>query len=146
MYFIVLQAILLFFITFHDWVHLPPLLDMREMEKHSTKKGRAINSFIFFLFIAVPLSLTWVYQPNYPFWVKIVLVSVYGVLTTGTVMSWWVPYFFGSSDEHKKNYIEYENTHHFLPPLGNNIVPNTFHVILHLQIWTCFIISLSLFL
>ncbi len=143
MYFIILQVVLLLFMTFHDWVHLPRLLDMGEMEKHSTKLGRVINSFIFFLLIAVPLCLTWVYQPHYPLWVKIVLVSIYGLLTMGTIFSWWVPYFFGSSDQQKKGFAEYKKTHHFLPARGDNVIPNTFHVILHLQIWTCFIISLS---
>lgn len=142
--FIVLQLILLFFMTFHDWVHLPPLTNIRDLEKNSTQLGRFINSTLFFFLIFIPLMLTITYQSNFPIWVLIVLISFYGLLTLGTIFSWWVPYFFGSSDQHRMNFAEYKNTHHFLPAISNNIIPNTLHVILHVQIWVCFIISLFL--
>lgn len=130
--------------TFHDWVHLPPLTDIRTLEKHSATKGRLINSGIFFLIVFIPLSLTWIYQAKFPLWVFITLVSFYGPLTLGTILSWWVPYFFGSSEWHKTHFAVYKNTHHFLPARGDNVIPNTFHVILHLQIWACFGIALHL--
>jgi hypothetical protein len=139
--FIVLQIILLFCMTFHDWVHVPPLTNIRELEKYSTKQGRLINSIIFFFLVFAPLVLTVLYNPVFPLWVLIVLVNIYGLLSLGTVVSWWVPYIFGSSEEHKAHFIEYRNTHHFLPSRGDNIVPNTFHVLLHLQIWACCLIA-----
>lgn len=142
--FIILQIILFFFMTFHDWVHLPPLTDIRALEKHSSKQGRVINSIIFALIVLIPLSLTWFYEPNFPQWTLITIVSFYGLLSLGTILSWWVPYFFGSSQAHKQGFAEYKNTHHFLPARGDNVVPNTFHVILHLQIWSCFAIALYL--
>lgn len=145
-FFIGLQVVLLFFMTFHDWVHLPSLTDIRELEKQSTLFGRAINSFIFFLMIAIPLWMTWNYQSDYSFFIRFSLLNFYGWLTLGTIMSWWVPYLFGSSEKHKKDFEKYKNTHHFLPARGDNVIPNTFHVILHLQIWTCFIISVWLFI
>lgn len=40
LFFIVLQVILLFFISLHDWVHIPPFTDIRELEKHHSKVGR----------------------------------------------------------------------------------------------------------
>src|SRR3990167_6599825 len=143
-FFIILQIILLFFMTFHDWIHLPPLTNIRELEKNSTKKGRLINSIIFFFLIFIPLLLTLIYKPNFTFWSLISIFNFYFWLTLGTILSWWVPYFFGSSQQHKDNFAEYKNTHHFLPAHGDNVIPNTFHVILHLQIWSCFIISLYL--
>lgn len=135
--FILLQIILLFFMTLHDWIHIPPLTNIRELEKYSTKKGRIANSTVFFFLIFIPLLLTSLYQPNFPLWVLITIVNFYWFLTSGTIFSWWVPYFFGSSAAHKAAFAEYKNTHHFLPARGDNIVPNTFHVILHLQIWIC---------
>ncbi len=144
LFFLILQIILLFFITFHDWVHIPPLTDIRKLEKHSSKKERFINSSIFFAIVFIPLLLTLIYRANFPLWILIVIFTFYGSLTMGTIFSWWIPYFFGSSIEHKRGFIEYQNTHRFLPPRGDNIVPNTFHVILHLQIWLCFTISLYL--
>ncbi len=143
-FFIILQIILLFFMTFHDWVHLPPLTDIRELEKHSTRNGRLINSAIFFLLIFIPFTLTWLYKPHFPLWVLIALISFYLPLSLGTIFAWWVPYFLGSSEQHKKTFAEYKYTHHFLPARGDNVIPNTFHVILHLQIWTCLGISVYL--
>jgi hypothetical protein len=97
--FIILQIILLFFMTFHDWVHVPPLTNMREMEKHSSRMGRVINSTIFFFLIAIPLFLAWYYQPNMPFWAELTIANFYGWLTLGTILSWWAPYIFGSYSE-----------------------------------------------
>ncbi|MCL4380635.1 hypothetical protein M1466_04085 [Candidatus Dependentiae bacterium] len=128
----------------HDWIHLPPLTDIRELEKHSSTIGRLINSVIFFLLIFVPLALTLLYTPNFPVWVLVSIVNFYGWLTVGTILSWWVPYLLGSSQQHKANFIGYKNTHHFLPARQDNVIPNTFHVILHAQIWCCFIIALYL--
>jgi hypothetical protein len=155
-FFIVLQIILLFFMVGHDWIHVPPLTNIRELEKHSTKKGRVINSILFFLLIFVPLFLTCYFNPSYshyfntdysayPRWVLVFLVAVYGVLFLGTLFSWWVPYIFGNySHEHAQGFGEYKNTHHFLPARGDNIVPNTLHVLLHVQIWVCTIIAIYL--
>lgn len=126
----------------HDWIHIPPLTDIRELEKHSTKNGRILNSIIFFFLIFIPLLLTWVYRLHFPLLVSATIATFYGLLTLGTVFSWWVPYMCGSSDEHKAGFAEYRNTHHFLPKRGGNVIPNTFHVILHLQIWICLVISL----
>lgn len=143
-FFIFLQCILLFLITLHDWIHLPPLLDIRELEKHHSKKERLITSSIFFTVVFIPLMLTWQYQNHYSFWVLITLVVVYGLLTLGTIFSWWVPYFFGSSAAHKAAFSEYQNTHRLLPARGDNVIPNTFHILLHLFIWSCFAIALYL--
>jgi hypothetical protein len=143
-FFIALQIVLLFFMTFHDWIHIPPFIDITELEKHSTKKGRLINSTIFFFIVFIPLMLTWVYRSNLTPWILINICLFYVLLTVGTIFSWWVPYFFGSSEKHKADFAEYKNTHHFLPARADNVIPNTFHVILHLQIWTCFGISLYL--
>jgi len=144
--FIAIQIILLFFMTFHDWMHLPPLTDIREIEKHSTVTGRMINSIIFFFLIFIPLSLTLFYQPNFPCWVSITITFIYGLLTLGTITSWWIPYIMGSSESHKQGFVEYKSTHHFLPTRGDNVTPNTLHVILHLQIWMCLGISIYLLL
>lgn len=143
-FFIIWQLLLLCTITFHDWVHVPPLTDIRTLEKQHSRKERFITSSIFFLWVSVPLALTWYYQNAYPWWVLVTLVVFYAVLTMGTIFSWWVPYFFGSSLSHKTDFQVFKNTHRFLPARGDNVIPNTFHVLMHLQIWTCFIISLYL--
>lgn len=142
--YLLLQVILLLIITLHDWVHLPPLTDIRALEQHSTFRGRLINSTIFAIMVLIPLLLSWMYYAQVPFWVAVTLVSIYGMLTFGTVASWWIPYIFGSSAVHKADFIEYQHTHHFLPKRGDNVVPNTLHVLLHLVIWSCFVFAVYL--
>lgn len=131
--------------TFHDWVHVPPLTDIRELEKHSSYKGRLINSALFALWVLIPLGVTWWNKDCLTRSVLSVPVVLYSILTVGTIFSWWVPYFFGSSDEHKAHFAEYKTTHHFLPKRGTHVVPNTFHVFLHSVIWTCWAFSVYLF-
>jgi len=141
--FIVFQTILLIIITLHDWVHLPPFTDIRTLEKHSSVRGRIINSAIFFLLVFIPLALTIIYQPHFSRSVRIALLNFYGWMSLGTIVSWWIPYFFGGySESYKAHFAEYQNTHHFLPARGTNIVPNTFHVLMHLLVWICFGITL----
>jgi len=146
LFFVVLQVVLFFFMALHDWIHLPPLTDIRALEKLHSAKFRLTWSIINGLMVLIPLLLTWLYQPQFPLWVLIVLVSAYGLMTIGTLFAWWIPYFFGSSAEHKAGFAEYHSTHHFLPPRGDNVIPNTFHVLLHLQVWTCLGIALYLLL
>lgn len=142
--FIALQIITLLLISLHDWVHLPPLTNIRELEKHHTVRERCITSLINALIVLVPLVLTMWWQPSFPGWARITIISCYGLLTIGTIGAWWIPYIFGSSSRHKAGFVEYQNTHHFLPARGDNVIPNTFHVILHLCIWSCLALALYL--
>jgi hypothetical protein len=143
-FFVTLQVIVLFLMTFHDWVHLPPFLDIRDLEKAHSVSQRLMSSIIFFFLIAIPLFLTWHYESSGSFWALFSIVNFYGWLTLGTILSWWVPYFLGSSEKNKTDFAVYKNTHHFLPARGDNVIPNTFHVIMHLLIWTCLVFSLIL--
>src|SRR5438309_3155916 len=127
--FIMLQIILLFIIALHDWIHLPPLTDIRTLEKLHSKKDRLIASTIYTFIVLIPLLITWYYRARFELWVLITIIVIYGVLSLGTIASWWVPYFFGSSEKHKAGFVEYQNTHRFLPSRGDNVVPNTFHAV-----------------
>jgi len=143
--FIILQVLLLVVMALHDWVHLPPLTDIRALEKQNSRRGRIINSTIFFLLVFIPLALTVIYQPYFPRSVHIALCNFYGWMSLGAIISWWIPYFFGGySKSYKAHFAEYKNTHHFLATRGTNIVPNTLHVLMHLLVWTCFGITLSI--
>lgn len=145
-FFIFLQCLLLFFMLFHDWIPVKPLNDVATLKKRdgttSMLKGSAINGGT----VLIPLILTLIYVRGNttPLPVLITLIIFYSIITLGTILSWWVPYFFGSSQKHKKRFSKFQKTHHFLPARGSNVVPNTLHVILHLQVWTCLGISLYL--
>lgn len=94
--------------------------------------------------VSIPLllKLLYTYGQGIVFGANISIALFYGLLSVGTILSWWVPYFFGSSEKLKNAFSKFKNTHHFLPPRKDHIIPNTLHVILHLQVWTCFALSL----
>ncbi len=136
--FIIVQISLLMFMLLHDFISIPPLNDIKALEKEHSLTHRALNAFFCSIPVAVPLILTLYYMPDIPFWPAVNMVLPYGILTIGTICSWWIPYMFGSSDKHKAAFSMFKNTHHFLPVHGDNVIPNTLHVLLHLQVWFCF--------
>lgn len=139
--FITLQISLLLIMALHDWVEIRPLTDIRALAAQHTIKDRMSASAIYSIIVLIPLLLTVWYQPILPYAARWCIVIMYGLLTLGTIASWWIPYIFGSSVHHKEGFAEYRNTHTFLPRRGDNVVPNTLHCILHLNAWVCFAIS-----
>lgn len=141
-FFIVLQVILLFFMLSHDWISVKPFNDIAALKRDDTTAYRLLGSVINGLFVLIPLTLTWIYRDHLPLVVNWIIIGFYAVLTLGTILSWWVPYFWGSSEKHRQAFRKFQNTHHFLPSRGNNVVPNTLHVVLHLQVWTCLVLAI----
>lgn len=139
--FVVLQVILLLVITLQDWVDIPPLTNIKELKKVDSFKYRLIGTGINGLFVLIPLALTLSYWGG-NWHANLAICCCYGGLTLGTILSWWIPYFFGSSPEQKQAFQKFKNTHHFLPKMRDHVVPNTFHVGLHLLIWASFIMAL----
>lgn len=143
-FFVALQIILLFFMLFHDWISVPPLNDIAALKSKDSTLYRLMGSFINGSLVLIPLVLTLFYysQPTIPFYVGMTVMAFYLLLTIGTILSWWIPYLFGSSQKLKKQFSKFKNTHHFLPRLKDHIIPNTLHVILHLQVWICLGLSI----
>lgn len=121
---------------FHDWIPVPPLNNIAELKKVDSMRYRLLGSAINGLTVLIPLILTLVYRGS-NFYANLSISLFYLLLTVGTILSWWVPYFFGSSAELKKQFEKFKKTHHFLPKRSDHIVPNTLHVIIHIQVWTC---------
>ena len=141
-FFILLQFCLLFFMLFHDWIPVPPLNDTVTLKKVDGNWGRLKGSIINGGCVIIPLWLTLKYADSIiPLSTIITIIAFYLGLTIGTICSWWLPYFFGSSEKHKQLFGKFNNTHHFLPERGNNVIPNTLHVLLHLQVWVCLLIA-----
>lgn len=128
---------------FHDWIPIKPFNDIEALKLEDTTFYRLLGSIINGSVVLIPLILTLAYahQPPIPFSIISIVFAFYLLLTIGTILSWWVPYVFGSSEKHKQHFHKFKNTHHFLPIRGDNIVPNTLHVVLHLQVWMCLVIS-----
>jgi hypothetical protein len=143
-FFIVLQCVLLFFMLFHDWISIPPFNDVAALKKADSTYKRLLGSAINGITVLIPLILTLAYFRNgdIALGANIAILVFYAILTVGTILSWWVPHFFGSSKKHKQQFRKFKNTHHFLPARKDNVVPNTLHVVLHLQVWACLALSI----
>lgn len=141
-FFIILQTILFVCMLLHDWISIPPLNDIDALKKSDTTFYRVVGSLINGGLVLYPLILTIIYSSgSFPQWAAWRIFLVYLLLTFGAICSWWIPYFCGSKEWHKEAFKKFENTHHFLPARNDNVIPNTLHVILHLQICLCLIIS-----
>jgi hypothetical protein len=144
-FFLVLQFILFLFMAFHDWIDIPPFTNLAALKKAHSFKFRLIGSIVNAILIIIPIIITFLYLTSpLPLWALLIFTMIYGFLTIGTITAWWIPYFGGRYWIHgnKAGFEEYRDTHSFLLPSGNNVVPNTLHVILHIQVWICFGLSL----
>lgn len=144
-FFLSLQCILFFFMALHDWVSVPPFTDVAALKKAHSFKIRLLGSFMNAGLVFIPLLLTFLYLGSpFPLWTRLLFVFIYGFITFGTITAWWIPYFGGGYwvQGNKAGFEEYRNTHSFLPQRGSNVTPNTLHVILHIQIWICFGLSI----
>lgn len=143
--FLIIQCILFFFMALHDWIDIPPFTDLAALKKAHSFKFRVIGSVVNASLVMVPIIVTILYlSSSFPLWATILFTIIYGLLTIGTITAWWIPYFGGGYWIHgnEAGFEEYRKTHCFLPTRGSNVVPNTLHVILHIQIWACFVLSI----
>lgn len=143
-FFIALQLILLFYMLFHDWIPLAPFNDIPTLKKTDSNARRLLGSAINGVMVLIPLIITWIYfsEPRIPLAASIIVVLFYAVITFGTIISWWIPYYYGSSKSQKERFSKFKNTHHFLPPRGDHVVPNTLHVVLHVLVWVSLLLAL----
>ena len=142
-FFILLQSVLLLFMLFHDWIPIPPFNDIAALKKVDSYFYRLFGSLINGVVVFIPMMLTWKFYGSHTIALpdSITIFSFYFLITIGTILSWWIPYFFGSSTQHKQRFTKFKNTHHFLPERRDHVIPNTLHIILHLQIWACLFIA-----
>jgi hypothetical protein len=143
-FFILTQMVLAVVMALHDWIDVTPFTDIKALAAQQPLVSRLRNSLVNTLMVVIPLALT-IYGAIYGFTVGIsfTISTFYSCLLMGSLYSWWVPYFFGSSEKHKLEFAAYKNTHHFLPSRGDNVVPNTLHIMIHLLILCCFYMALT---
>ena len=138
MTFIILQIVLLLCLTLHDWISLPPFNGIHAIGLSNSVFKRIFTTLINTTIVLILLLITLHYYPSIPLRQPVKTIFIfYFIFTIGTLISWWMPYIFGSSKKHKAVFKKFKKTHHFLPKISHNTIPNTLHVILHLQIWGC---------
>jgi hypothetical protein len=72
--------------------------------------------------------------------------AIYCAITAASAIAmWYVPYFFGASEETRREYSQmYEGTRQVLPARGDNPRPNLFHMYLHVLFAATFILAVVL--
>ena len=118
--------------------------NVEDLKKAESDTRRYTDVAINALCGLIPLGLLLWYSPNIPVWALNTIRSFYGLLLLGAFLSWWVPYIFGSPAAHRQAFEKFKNTHHFLHARGENVVPNTFHVFMHVIMLICFLLSLKI--
>ena len=67
------------------------------------------------------------------------------ITVISAIAMWWIPYFFGASEDTRRMYAEmYKDTRHVLPARGDNPRPNLFHLFLHVLFATMLLLALAL--
>ena len=94
--FIAIQISLFFFMILHDWIDFPPFTDLKALKKAHSFKFRLIGSIVNGGMVIIPLIITFLYMHSpLPLWTRIMFVSIYCLITFGTITAWWIPYFGG---------------------------------------------------
>jgi hypothetical protein len=131
--FITLQALVVAFLLFHDWIPLGRLSNLAAIRGQDTLPRRVFVT----LLPAVPTAIGLFFSArhfgrSYPDWLEMLLWITYGVLVIGMLRAWWIPYLFLPDAERAARYqIIFAGTHSFLPR-RNGLAPDTLHTVFHL--------------
>ena len=139
---------ILLFMTVQDLVPLGVLNDLEAIASVESFNETIVTTLIgvvqvLLILVGVLLFI----GKRYPLWIKIWLIVHPSCILLGAIISWWVPYLFGTGTEEKIEKFNhmFGNTHSFLP-IMNGIVPNTLHTIFHLVLLACIILTSYIFL
>lgn len=133
--FLALQAIVVVFLLFHDWIPLGRLNNLAAIRSQDTLLRRVIATLLPSLPAGIGLFFSARYfGRSYPHWLEMWLWITYGFLLLGLLRAWWIPYLVLPDPQRAARYQEiFANTHSFLPR-RNGIVPDTLHTIFHLVV------------
>ncbi len=123
-------ALTIYFMITH-WISLYPWNDLQHV---SFKYERQLNAFMHC--IQIVLIIGFAYHIN---WLMIVGLVFWSLWLYGHIMAWWVPYFFGASDDAMLDYQEtFGRTYKFLRTYDNHPAPDACHTFIGL--FTCFVV------
>lgn len=137
-------SLILLFMLAHDWVPLGQLNDVKAVKDTRPTSELVMVTLIGSVQIALLLVLTLRFAGRtYPLWAKLWLVIHQSCIFAGALLDWWIPYLsgFGAANKVESYRLMFGNTHVFLP-IRNGIVPNTLHVIFHLTLLLCILLSI----
>jgi hypothetical protein len=131
--FITLQALVVAFLLFHDWIPLGRLNNLAAIRGQDTLLRRVFVT----LLAAVPAGICLFFSVrhfgrSYPDWLETWFWITYGVFIAGMLRAWWIPYLVLPDAERAARYqIIFAGTHSFLPR-RNGMAPDTLHTLFHL--------------
>jgi len=131
--FLALQAVVVLFLLFHDWVDLAPLNNLAAIRGEDT----LLRSVFVTLLPAVPAAIGLFYSARhfgraYPDWLEMLLWITYGLFILGMLRAWWIPYLVRPDPERAARYqVIFAGTHSFLPQ-RNGMAPDTLHTLFHI--------------
>jgi hypothetical protein len=131
--FLALQAIVVAFLLFHDWVSLGRLNNLNAIRSQDTLQHRVFVTLLPGVPAAIGLfSSAKYFGQSYPQWLEMLLWITYSVFILGLLRAWWIPYLVTPDPERAARYqIIFANTHSFLPR-RNGVAPDTLHTVFHL--------------
>jgi hypothetical protein len=131
--FIALQAVVVAFLLFHDWVPLGRLNNLSAIRSEDSSLRRVFVT----LLPGIPASLGLFFSVRYlgrpyPDWLEMLLWITYGIFILGMLRTWWIPYLVYPDKERAARYqVIFAGTHSFLPK-RNGMAPDTLHTLFHL--------------
>ena len=133
-------------VVFHDWVDIPGWTHGSQVQSIVGRRKLWLATLINAVFPGLAVAFA-VYFWNSPkpgfvtnYWV------IYCAVTLGSAIAmWYIPYFFGATEETKRDYARmYAGTKQVLPPRGDNPCPNLLHVCFHVLFVVTFVLGLTL--
>jgi len=127
---IALQCFAALFVGLHNWIPLGSLNDVKAVRTIFPTGKLLVTTLTNFTPVAIGLAGSVFYvRRGFPDWLFWFLWIFYGLACYGSLMAWWIPYFFRPDPERvARDRVMYASTHSFLPE-RNGIRPNTLHVI-----------------
>jgi hypothetical protein len=130
---LICSSLILLFLLLHDWINIYPFNDLKTLDKHCSLRNKILMTLInapFFIIYMGILLHHW--STPFSFHAKWYLVTCNCLFSIGILFSWWLPYLFGWPQGQVEDLGQsYSSTHRFLPPIVNNPIPDTMHVIFH---------------
>lgn len=138
-------VLMLLFVLTHDWVPLGNLNDLDGIRSEKTWDGLLLATVLNGLSFLIVLIITLTFLgKTCPVWARLWLVIHLFCILYGALSAWWIPYFFGTTQELVQAYATmFGNTHAFLP-VRNGIVPNTIHTMFHLTLLLTWLLSIHI--
>ena len=131
--FTVLITLQFLIVVLHDWLEIPGWTHSRQVQEVVGRRKLMVATIINAVFpgLAVAFAI-WFWNAPRPNGVTNYWLIYCGITLGSAVMMWYVPYFFGASEQKTRDYDRmYAGTRQILPARGNHPRPNLLHICFH---------------